>query len=160
MLDDTTSDHELHDTSESDTALDDTDDSTNSDGEYEKPDYVQTCWRELIRKQKGKTNNSGQSQVAPKPVQQSQVAMKKVVDGTMKDSRMKEWSFSSEHGGMIERKPEQMKQATLSDAMPIISEIRYCVPDHIEQCRSSPDYPRLAGTFLNHVHLKKDCIDL
>ena len=116
---------------------------------------MQRCWRELFRKQKGK-KESGQTQVAPKPVQQSQVAMKKVVDGTMKDRRMKEWSFSPEHGGMIETKPEQLKQATLSDAMPIMSDIRYRgVPDHIEQCRSSPDYPCLAGTFLNHVHLKK-----
>ena len=47
---------------------------------------------------------------------------------------------------------KKLKQATLSDAMPIMSEIRYRVPDHIEQCRSSPDYPRLAGTFLNHIH--------
>ena len=41
-----------------------------------------------------------------KPVQQSQVAMKKVMDVTMKDRRMKEWSFSSEHGEMIDTKPK------------------------------------------------------
>ena len=109
---------------------------------------------ELIRKQNGK-KIIGPSLVPLKPVQQSQVAMKKVMDVTMKDRRMKEWSFSSEHGGMINTKPEKLKQATLSDAIPIMSEIRYRVPDHIEQCRYRFDYPCLAGTFLNHVHLKK-----
>ena len=41
-----------------------------------------------------------------KSVQQSQVAMKKVMDVTMKDRRMKELSFSSEHGEMINTQPK------------------------------------------------------
>jgi hypothetical protein len=52
---------DVDDTSESGTILDDTDDSDNLDGQYEKPDYVQTCWRELIRKQKGKKKNWSKS---------------------------------------------------------------------------------------------------
>ena len=78
----------------------------------------------------------------------------------MKDRKMTEWSYSSQHGGLIRTQPETLKEATLSDHIPILSEIRYRVPDHIKECRSSPDYPRLAGTFLNHVHLKKDDVDL
>jgi hypothetical protein len=54
-----------------------------------------------------------------KPVQQSQLTMKKVMDVTMKDRKMKEWSFSSHHGGLIKTQPEKLKQATLSDAIPI-----------------------------------------
>ena len=57
-------------------------------------------------------------------------------------------------------KIRKLKQATLSDAIPIMSEIRYRVPKHIEECRSSPEYPRLAGTFLNHDQLKEDIINL
>ena len=95
-----------------------------------------------------------------KPVQQSQLAMKKVMDVTMKDRKMKEWSFSSQHGGLIKTQPETLKQATLSDAIPIMSEIRYHVPNHIEERRSSPEYPCLAETFLNHDQLKEDIINL
>jgi hypothetical protein len=47
---------------------------------------------------------------------------------------------------MINTKPEQLRQATLSDDR---------VLGRIEHCRSSFDYPHLAGTFLNHVQLKK-----
>jgi hypothetical protein len=73
---------------------------------------------------------------------------------------MTEWSFSSQHGGLIKTQPETLKQATLSDAIPIMSEIRYRVPKHIEECRSSPEFPRLAGIFLNHDQLKQEIIDL
>jgi hypothetical protein len=51
--DDNKSDDELDKTSESGIALDDTDDSTNSDGEYEKSDYVHKFWMEIIRQQEG-----------------------------------------------------------------------------------------------------------
>jgi hypothetical protein len=68
--------------------------------------------------------------------------------------------FSSEHGRIIQTKPEKLKQATLSDAIPIMSEIRYRVPDHIKECRYSPDCPRFVDTFLYHDELKNDIIDL
>ena len=48
------SDDKSDDNSESGTVLEDTDDSTSSDVQYEKSDYVRRCWRKLIRKQKDK----------------------------------------------------------------------------------------------------------
>ena len=127
--------------------------------EYEKPDYVHKCWMETRRQSKGIFQRNP-NRTPSKPVQQSQLAMKKVMDVTMKDRKMKEWSFSSQHGGLIKTQPETLKQATLSDHIPILSEIRYRVPNHIEECRSSPEYPHLAGTFLDHDRLEERTLDL
>ena len=127
--------------------------------EYEKSDYVYEHWMRS-RKQNKDIFQRAPNQAPSKLVEQSQVAMKKVMDVTIKDRKMTEWSFSSQHGGLIKTQPETLKQATLSDAIPIMSEIRYCVPKHIEDCRKSPEYPRLAGTFLNHHQLEEDTIDL
>ena len=127
--------------------------------EYEEPDYVQKCWMETTRQSKGIFQRDP-NQTPSKPVQRSQLAMKKVMDVTMKDRKMTEWSYSSQHGGLIRTQPETLKEATLSDHIPILSEIRYRVPDHIKECHSSHDYPCLADTFLYHDELKNNIIDL